>query len=92
MFCANVMAHRHQEISRRFAVKGVDRFDGVEWEHRRTGPALSGAAAWVECVIEARHDAGDHEIVVCRVESIEGDPEVSPLVFLKGAYGRWADE
>ena len=87
-FCANVMAHQHADLSRRFATKGVDRFEGVSWRHRPTGPALEEAAAWIECEIDAEHEAGDHEIVVARVLAIEGDPAATPLVFLRGAYGR----
>jgi 3-hydroxy-9,10-secoandrosta-1,3,5(10)-triene-9,17-dione monooxygenase reductase component len=90
-FCVNVFAAHHEEYSRRFAERGVDRFSGVAWHQRPTGPALDDAVAWIECLIDAQHDAGDHLIVVGRVERMEvreGDTE--PLVFYRGRYGSFA--
>lgn len=87
-FCINVMAGHHEEVTRRFAAKGVDRFAGVACEDRPTGPALCDALAWIECRLEQEHEAGDHTIVVARVCALEAAAElVDPLVFFRGAYG-----
>jgi 3-hydroxy-9,10-secoandrosta-1,3,5(10)-triene-9,17-dione monooxygenase reductase component len=87
-FCVNVMAGHHEEVTRRFAVKGADRFSGVDYQHRPTGPALTDAVAWIECELHDEHDAGDHTIVVARVIAIEAAaPGVEPLVFFQGRYG-----
>jgi flavin reductase (DIM6/NTAB) family NADH-FMN oxidoreductase RutF len=88
-FCVNVMAGHHEAITRRFAAKEIDRFDGVEHTHRPTGPALCDAVAWIECRLHAEHDGGDHTIVVARVVAIESAAEVDPepLVFFRGRYG-----
>jgi 3-hydroxy-9,10-secoandrosta-1,3,5(10)-triene-9,17-dione monooxygenase reductase component len=87
-FCVNVFAAHHEQASRGFSRVGVDRFEGVEWHERPAGPALDDAVAWIECTIDACHDAGDHEIVVGAVDHLDlsaGDPE--PLVFFRGRYG-----
>jgi flavin reductase (DIM6/NTAB) family NADH-FMN oxidoreductase RutF len=89
-FCANVMAGHHQELCRQFARKDGDRFAGVAWHPRRCGPALDEAIAWVDCVIDTEHDAGDHTIVVARVLGIDAVADVAPLVFFRGRYGTLA--
>lgn len=89
-FCVNIMAGHHEETTRRFALKGVDRFEGVDYTERDTGPALCDAVAWIECTLRDEHDAGDHTIVVGAVSAIEAAPEGSPLVFFRGRYGTFA--
>ncbi|MFE7835087.1 flavin reductase family protein [Streptomyces sp. NPDC057474] len=87
-FCINVMAGHHQELTSQFAAREADRFAGVAYEHRPTGPALAEAMAWIECRIEDERDAGDHTIVVARVVGIEAPSEADePLVFFRGSYG-----
>ncbi len=91
-FCVNVLAGHHEPLSRQFAEKEADRFSGVEYDDRHAGPALTEAMAWIECDVEAEHDAGDHTIVVARVTAIEAtaDEALRPLVFFRGAYGSFA--
>jgi flavin reductase (DIM6/NTAB) family NADH-FMN oxidoreductase RutF len=89
-FCANVMAHNHEELCRQFARKNVDRFAGVSWHSRLAGPGLDDAVAWIECEIEAEYEAGDHEIVVGRVLAIEASETSAPLVFFRGGYGSFS--
>jgi 3-hydroxy-9,10-secoandrosta-1,3,5(10)-triene-9,17-dione monooxygenase reductase component len=86
-FCVNVMAGHHEEVTRQFATKEADRFAGVDFANRPTGPALDDAVAWIECTIQREHDAGDHTIVVARVVAIEAAPSGEPLVFFRGSYG-----
>lgn len=86
-FCVNVMAGHHEQVTRQFSRKEGDRFSGVDYVDRPTGPALDDAVAWVECQIQDEHDAGDHTIVVARVVAIDASPEAEPLVFLRGRYG-----
>lgn len=86
-FVVNVMAGHHEALIRRFAAKGVDRFDGVEFSERPTGPGLVDAVAWIECSLREEHDAGDHTIVVADVLGIEASGDVDPLIFYRGRYG-----
>jgi flavin reductase (DIM6/NTAB) family NADH-FMN oxidoreductase RutF len=88
-FCINVLAGHHEELSRQFAAKDVDRFAGVDYRSRETGPALTDAVAWIECRMRDEHDAGDHTIVVADVVAIEAaqDVDLEPLVFFRGQYG-----
>jgi 3-hydroxy-9,10-secoandrosta-1,3,5(10)-triene-9,17-dione monooxygenase reductase component len=86
-FCLNVMASDHEDLIRRFSTKDTDRFASVEWARRETGPALSGAVAWIECQIQNEYEAGDHLVVIAGVTAVEARSEVEPLVFFRGSYG-----
>jgi flavin reductase (DIM6/NTAB) family NADH-FMN oxidoreductase RutF len=89
-FCINVMAGHHEEVTRQFARKGADRFAGVAYTDRETGPALDDAVAWIECSLRDEHEAGDHTIVVANVLAIEAADDGEPLVFFRGRYGTFA--
>jgi flavin reductase (DIM6/NTAB) family NADH-FMN oxidoreductase RutF len=87
-FCVNVFAAHHEEISRQFSRVGIDRFAGVSWHERSSGPALDDAVAWIQCTIDTEHGAGDHMIVVGAVRHLEvRDGQVEPLLFFRGQYG-----
>ena len=67
-FCANVLADGQQELARRFGTSGGDKFAGVPWSPAPSGaPVLDGALTWVQCVVQAVHEAGDHYLVTGRV-------------------------
>jgi 3-hydroxy-9,10-secoandrosta-1,3,5(10)-triene-9,17-dione monooxygenase reductase component len=89
-FCVNVMARHHEPTVRRFAVRGVDRFEGSSYHDRSSGPALDDAIAWIDCELQHEHDAGDHTIAVCAVVGLEHAAEGEPLVFFRGRYGTFS--
>jgi len=90
-FCVNVFGAQHEEASRRFAERGVDRFAGVAWHQRPSGPALDEALAWIECALDAEYAAGDHMIVVGAVLGLDLREDAGePLVFFRGRYGSFA--
>jgi len=89
-FCVNMLAEDQEALSRAFAAHGSDRFEGVGWRPAPSGaPILAGALAWVDCTVEAEHEAGDHLIVVGRVRELDLEHEGRPLVFYRGGYGRF---
>ena len=89
-FCVNVLADDQEEVSRVFATKGADKFRGLGWRESHAGmPILADVLAWIDCTIEAEHDAGDHIIVVGRVVDLEVERDTRPLVFFRGGYGRF---
>ena len=89
-FCVNIMAEDQEDLSRLFATRGADRFSRVAWHPAESGaPILEGALAWIDCDIDAEHEAGDHSIVVGRVRGLDLEEEGKPLVFFRGGYGRF---
>jgi 3-hydroxy-9,10-secoandrosta-1,3,5(10)-triene-9,17-dione monooxygenase reductase component len=92
-FCVNIFAAHQEEVSRQFSRVGVDRFAGVSWHERVSGPALDEAVAWIECAIDAEYPGGDHLIVVGAVSRLEvREGEVEPLVFFRGRYGSFSGQ
>jgi 3-hydroxy-9,10-secoandrosta-1,3,5(10)-triene-9,17-dione monooxygenase reductase component len=90
VLCINVLSRKQEDLSRRFASKTGERFDGVSWKGAPvTGsPLLEGVHAWVDCELEQVHAGGDHLIVVCRVLALAApDDSGDPLVFHLGKYG-----
>jgi 3-hydroxy-9,10-secoandrosta-1,3,5(10)-triene-9,17-dione monooxygenase reductase component len=89
-FCVSVMAGHHEALSRQFAARDADRFDGVAWSPRPSGPGFDDAIAWLDCDLYAEHDAGDHTIVVAAVVDLEARTGADPLVFFRGSYGTFS--
>jgi 3-hydroxy-9,10-secoandrosta-1,3,5(10)-triene-9,17-dione monooxygenase reductase component len=50
-------------------------------------PLLTDALGSLECEIVAEHPAGDHWIVVGRVDDLRVSPVDEPLVFFAGGFG-----
>lgn len=89
-FCINVLGAHQEPICRAFAASGTDKFDGIEWVPAASGsPRLLGVVAWVDCVIDAIHPAGDHDIVIGRVRDLDVASGDLPLLFYRGGYGRF---
>jgi flavin reductase (DIM6/NTAB) family NADH-FMN oxidoreductase RutF/DNA-binding IclR family transcriptional regulator len=90
-FCVNVLAAGQETVCRAFAARSGDKFSGIAWTPAGTGaPRLDDAVAWINCTIDAIHDAGDHEIVVGRVRALDIAESGLPLLFFQGGYGRFA--
>ena len=91
-FAVNVLAAGQQELSRRFAVSGGDKFTGIPHHEGPTGaPILEGALAFVECRVVEEHDGGDHTIYVGEVERAEAAGDGAPLLFYRGQYRELRD-
>jgi flavin reductase (DIM6/NTAB) family NADH-FMN oxidoreductase RutF len=90
-FGINVLAENQREFSERFARKGEDRFDGLEWERGETGvPLIAGVLAAIECAVERRVTAGDHDIFIAEMVAARVN-EGQPLIHFASCYRRLAD-
>jgi len=90
-FCVSILGDDQEEISRRFASKDADKFAGLAWDHSPLGsPRLGGALGWIDCEMQAVHDAGDHELAVGAVADLGVAHEGNPLVFFRGGYASLA--
>lgn len=90
-FCVNVLAHDQQHVCRALASKAEDKFDGVRYALSDGGqPVIDDIVAWIDCDLDAVHEAGDHYIAIGRVRSLDVAHPHEPLLFLKGGYGQFA--
>jgi 3-hydroxy-9,10-secoandrosta-1,3,5(10)-triene-9,17-dione monooxygenase reductase component len=87
-FGVNVLGRQHEPFAKRATPPGADRFAGLDWQPGPGGsPLLTDALATLECEIVAEHPAGDHWIVVGRVDNLRTAPIKDPLIFYTGAFG-----
>jgi flavin reductase (DIM6/NTAB) family NADH-FMN oxidoreductase RutF len=85
-FCANVLGEGQEALAKRFSKPGGDKFSGVSWTPApATGsPLLEGVAAWIDCRIYERYEAGDHWLVLGEVLELWHLAESGALVFHSG--------
>lgn len=90
-FVVNILSEEQGGDCRAFAAKGGDKFDGVAHSPAPvTGsPLLDGVVGWIDCTLEAVHEAGDHWIVVGAVQALDCSDGV-PLIFYQGEFARLA--
>ena len=85
-FGINVLAESQRAVSERFARKGYDRFEGIEWQAGANGvPLIIGVLAAMECRTVERIRAGDHDIFLAQMVTarvVEG----KPLVYFASRY------
>lgn len=93
-FCINILGAPQKGICDAMARSGGDKFSDIDWHGGTTGaPIIANCLAYIDCAIEAEHDAGDHTIAIGRVVDFAihdiGDEEIAlePLLFYKGRYG-----
>ena len=85
-FAVNFLSQDQEHISRRFASKDADRFNGVRCSSGHSGaPLIDGALGFVECRIVHAYPGGDHTIFVGQVEA-SGVNEGKPILYFCGDY------
>lgn len=90
-FCVNVLSSTQEALCRQFSAKGIDKFAGVSHRVSPNGsPILDGVVAWIDCTLDAVHEAGDHYIVLGEVKALEVESPTKPLLFFQGLYGEFA--
>ena len=88
IFGVSVLSATQEDVSRRFAWRGSEKFEGFVLEHGETGALLvPGAVAHLECAVVAAHPAGDHTIFVGEIKALRASPG-PPLLYHRGAYHR----
>ena len=77
----HIAGMEHEEIARRFATRGADKFAGHDFTPHVSGlPHLADAPVVLECRAHARYPGGDHTILVGEVISV-GIGEPDPVVY-----------
>jgi 3-hydroxy-9,10-secoandrosta-1,3,5(10)-triene-9,17-dione monooxygenase reductase component len=89
LFSVNILGQHQSDLSARFTGTLLHRFHDLPLTLSADGlPLLEGAAAQLCCRVTTVHKAGDHDIILGEVFSGH-EAACSPLVFHKGAYGRF---
>lgn len=81
-FNVHFLAEDQKDLVTRFAKKGVNKFEGLEFETTELGnPILSGASVRMECATTQTFDTYDHMLIVGKVLTLENSGKL-PLLFL----------
>jgi flavin reductase (DIM6/NTAB) family NADH-FMN oxidoreductase RutF/DNA-binding IclR family transcriptional regulator len=90
-FCANILSARQEPLCRALSTRGGNKFVGVNWQPAQSGsPILEGTVAWVDCSIDSVTEAGDHLIVLGKVQDLGVSTPTIPLLFFQGGFGGFA--
>lgn len=87
-FAINVLSSTQEGLSRQFGRSGEDKFAAINWDYSPGGlPIFDETLAWLECQIYEEIDAGDHTLVLAKIEGLAANPEdKAPLLFHRGQY------
>ena len=95
VLCVNVLSGDHQQLSGVFAdarLRSEERFLHDSWQVMSTGaPALSSAAANVDCRIVDCHEVGSHSVFYCQVQAIRISEQPCGLVWFNRRYHTLGD-
>jgi flavin reductase ActVB len=92
-FAVSVLGSDQADLAVRFATRGADKFGAGGFVDTSTGAVVvDRALAGLECVKESQHFAGDHLIIVGRVQSVllPDDGTRPPAVYVDRAFARLA--
>ncbi|MBV8772062.1 MAG: flavin reductase family protein [Deltaproteobacteria bacterium] len=91
VFTINVLRDDQEGLSRRFAVSGGNKFEGIAF-HRGANnvPILEDTLAHIECRLFASYDGGDHTLYLGEILEAE-TREGKPLLFYRGGYRAFAE-
>ena len=90
-FAVHLLAAEHADLATHFAIPDLDsstQFGDVpfEWDPPDTPPLLRGTLGILVCRVESRFAAGDHSIVIGRVEDVVRGGEGTPLLYFARSY------
>lgn len=76
------LGDKQQQVCRQLTAKPEEGFDGLDFSATPEGAVLlHDATAWLDCSLHNEIDAGDHTIVLLRIEALHARPTQTPLVF-----------
>jgi flavin reductase (DIM6/NTAB) family NADH-FMN oxidoreductase RutF len=83
----HVLGESQVALSNRFADPAADKFAGIDWSTGQSGaPILADCNVCLQCVALQSIVAGDHQILVSRVASVDVRDDEPPLVFFESGY------
>lgn len=85
-FGVSVLGEEQKEVSGLFATRRADKFEAAPWHAGHAGvPLVDAALGWFACARHRLVDAGDHVILIGRVEAF-GERDGAPLGYFRGSY------
>jgi flavin reductase (DIM6/NTAB) family NADH-FMN oxidoreductase RutF len=87
-FAVSLLREDQRHVSAAFAKSDVAKWHGGHHRNGVLAPFIHPNLAAFECAVHARHDGGDHVILIGRVLTIEASPGDAsrPLLYYRGQY------
>lgn len=87
----SVLGEAHDRAARTLAAKTGNRFEGLTTTTTDDGAVfIDGAGMWLDATVTEEVPAGDHEIVLMRINELEIESDVTPIVFHCSKFRRLA--
>ncbi|APA89927.1 flavin reductase (plasmid) [Paraburkholderia sprentiae WSM5005] len=85
-FAINILAEGQKDLSNTFARPSDDRFADVSWRlSANNNPLIGDVSAWFDCITHTVIDAGDHALIVGKVEAFHS-AGYAGLGYYRGGY------
>jgi len=85
-FAINILSDSQKDVSNTFARPVEDRFAVVDWRLGPHGsPVFADVSAWFDCSLEQMIEAGDHVVLLGRVQAFEKSDR-NGLGYVRGSY------
>lgn len=85
-FAVNIVSEGQKDLSNTFARPVEDRFAAATWSDAPAGsPVFADVAAWFECSMQEVIEAGDHVILLGRIDAFENSG-LNGLGYARGGY------
>lgn len=83
-FSVSILAEEQKAASEHFSGR-AENAETALFEHQAGAPVVAGALAWISCSVEQQHVAGDHTLIIARVDAF-AQSSGAPLLFFGGEY------
>jgi 3-hydroxy-9,10-secoandrosta-1,3,5(10)-triene-9,17-dione monooxygenase reductase component len=81
-FSVNILSRGQQALCTTLSSRSYRKLSATDWaESAYGGVRLTGSLADLDCVIDAVHPGGDHDIIVGRVVDLALSPPDEPLLY-----------
>jgi flavin reductase (DIM6/NTAB) family NADH-FMN oxidoreductase RutF len=91
-YAVHFLTDEQQDLSVRFSKKDNHGLETIAYRTGKSGaPILDQCHAWLDCTIHARHEGGDHVILVGEVQAL-GEGDGNPLIYYRGSYRGLAEK
>jgi flavin reductase (DIM6/NTAB) family NADH-FMN oxidoreductase RutF len=89
-FTISILTEDQQAVAKRFASRGVDKFEGVDYQPHKPF-IIPSASAWFTCENHQQFLLGDHLMLIGQVIEFGHETE-KPLLFAQGKFHRLLDQ
>lgn len=87
-FAVNILSSTQEQIARRFADTGAQRFEGIGYRNGDNGvPILNDVLAFVECKRVSATPTGDHTVIIGETVAASMR-DAKPLLYYRGGFAQ----